>query len=814
MSYEQAAAWAERRIVVLPAEARLAAGQQVTFRVQETGAPARTEGKEAKAAAQWRWQAWDEDRPVKTAPLEKDTCTLKPGYLPRVRRFRIRATSIADPSLWGEATALVLPREIMLLNQRKGAGAEPKGFGPGECLRELLGDDWTAPIGTRPFMEIEDPETVADAFRPDPEDLPPLPDGETRSPEDFAAALESTVPRLGPAGARVARSVLPVLDNPIQYVGYGRPSRLAWAAQPGATGQMLTLRDSSQVRSRHDVTGRDSLDVTLPQAAVFAVETLQERWGVHESHLQTGHVRVLGLSPGLAPGAGPRQPAGMVRPGDPTRGQQPLVIADTAGNALWITDGGPGDAPRRLCGSPQGDAGLVNLGGEHARFHGPTYLAQRPLTGDGQPAWEVYVSDTQNHCIRRVLPGGNVSILAGTGQAGFQDGPAAQARFNRPMGLACDRDCTLYVADQGNHRIRRITPAGVVSTLAGGQDGTADGDGAAAQFRNLKGLGLVPWTGRTRMLVQLDGHAVRRLNVASGHVHTVLGQVDAPGSRTGAEPLGMPPAERQARLSDPTDLFIQASNLHSQRILWRGFIADTGNHALRQLELVLPHGQAPFARWSDVVGDPSRNVTAPGLARFGLPWFPEAGYATLAAPGYLAADGPGGILVGSGTAILRAGLPDDFATTRLACSLLEIRCEPAVAGSACLATIQVPMHPTGKDGVKVTEPLEWWVDFLNPDGSLAQSHQGAGQGCTPFQVVGGFDAPGQGKIRVRAITSEGMTVWGDLALDIAGKAGKEAKGRAMDTSTDEGAGSRKRKDPPVDDDPGRSRHRDKKRRLE
>ena len=107
-----------------------------------------------RGCLRWRWQAWDEDRPVRTAPLEKDTCTFKPGYLPRVRRFRIRATSTADPTLWGEATALVMPEHILQVNRNRRPGQDPKDLGPGQLIMELLGEDWRAPAGTRPFLDI------------------------------------------------------------------------------------------------------------------------------------------------------------------------------------------------------------------------------------------------------------------------------------------------------------------------------------------------------------------------------------------------------------------------------------------------------------------------------------------------------------------------------------------------------------------------------------------------------------------------------------------------------------------------------------
>ena len=116
--------------------------------------------------------------------------------------------------------------------------------------------------------------------------------------------------------------------------------------------------------------------------------------------------------------------------------------------------------------------------GSAARFDVPSGLAL-------DSAGNLYVADIYNNTIRRVTPTGSVTTRAGlAGTPGSADGTGATARFNRPYGVAVDSATNIYVADTWNHTIRKITPARVVTTLAGqaGSPGSADGIGNAARF--------------------------------------------------------------------------------------------------------------------------------------------------------------------------------------------------------------------------------------------------------------------------------------------------------------------------------------------
>jgi sugar lactone lactonase YvrE len=134
----------------------------------------------------------------------------------------------------------------------------------------------------------------------------------------------------------------------------------------------------------------------------------------------------------------------------------------------------------------QPNAGLADGPGESAQFNYPTALAL-------DRAGNLYVADTDNSLIRKITPEGMVSTVAGNPNAGtgYADGPAATAQFYMPFGIAVDGAGNVIVADTFNHLIRELTPDGLVRTLAGDtndlvyqgdNDGYADGPGGAAQF--------------------------------------------------------------------------------------------------------------------------------------------------------------------------------------------------------------------------------------------------------------------------------------------------------------------------------------------
>jgi hypothetical protein len=170
--------------------------------------------------------------------------------------------------------------------------------------------------------------------------------------------------------------------------------------------------------------------------------------------------------------------------GEPTRARfsDPFGVAVAPDGSVYVADAGEAQRIRRIAvdGAVStlagGAAGFADGSGADAQFDTPSGLA---LGGDGS----IYVADTGNNAIRRVTPAGAVSTVAGGRDAGFGDGPATEALFNGPVGVAVAPDGRIIVADTYNDRIRAIDPDGTVSTIAGsGLQGHVDGTAFEAQF--------------------------------------------------------------------------------------------------------------------------------------------------------------------------------------------------------------------------------------------------------------------------------------------------------------------------------------------
>ena len=203
-----------------------------------------------------------------------------------------------------------------------------------------------------------------------------------------------------------------------------------------------------------------------------------------------------------------------------------LYVADSGNNLIRKIS--PAGVVTTLAGRTNGLAahnnnaggfGYVDGPGDTALFYGPSSVAV-----DG--AGNVYVADEGNNLIREITPDGVVSTLAGDTNgltAGYADGPGGTALFNSPTGVAVDGSGNVYVADRGNNRIREISPEGVVSTLAGGGPGLfADGLGATASFQAPISVAVDRFG--TVFVVDQDNNLIRQVTPA-GVVSTLAGDV-------------------------------------------------------------------------------------------------------------------------------------------------------------------------------------------------------------------------------------------------------------------------------------------------
>ncbi|NDA65414.1 MAG: hypothetical protein EBY09_02045, partial [Verrucomicrobia bacterium] len=178
----------------------------------------------------------------------------------------------------------------------------------------------------------------------------------------------------------------------------------------------------------------------------------------------------------------------------------------------------------------------------------------------------LYVTAGDEHRVKKVTPAGVVSVLAGNGSAGYADGTGAGAVLNYPTGIALDSAGNLFVAEGNNNVIRKITPAGVVTTFVGtaGTSGGTDGTGAAARFTSPMGMGID--SADNLYVVEQNNHTLRKITPA-GVVTTVAGLAGSAGAVDGTGSA--------ARFLAPQDVKVDlAGNL---------LVADMGNHAIRQV---------------------------------------------------------------------------------------------------------------------------------------------------------------------------------------------------------------------------------------
>jgi len=245
------------------------------------------------------------------------------------------------------------------------------------------------------------------------------------------------------------------------------------------------------------------------------------------------------------------------------------VAVDGAGN-LYVTDSGNAvirkistlGAVSTIAGSA-GNRGSADGQGGDARFYSPTGIAV-----DG--AGDLYVSDCVNNTVRKITAAGEVTTVAGlAGSSGWRDGVGVNARFCDPAGLALDGSGNLYIAEFTNCTIRKMTPAGTVTTVAGSHasHGSQDGIGRQAQFYYPKGVAV----DNTGNLFVADGnnHTIRKVTPA-GETSTLAGLAGAWGTADGVGDA--------ARFNSPQGVAVDVDG--------NVFVADTENNRIRKISAV------------------------------------------------------------------------------------------------------------------------------------------------------------------------------------------------------------------------------------
>jgi DNA-binding beta-propeller fold protein YncE len=298
-----------------------------------------------------------------------------------------------------------------------------------------------------------------------------------------------------------------------------------------------------------------------------------------------GAAAVLGSTDGVGSAARFNTPNGVA-----IDGAGIVYVADTSNSTIRKV---VGQTVTTLAGKA-GYYGTTDGSGTDARFWSPRGVT---VTGDGT----VFVADTYNDTIRRVTAAGVVTTLAGLAgepDGSYADGTGTDARFYRPYGIAVDGSGILYVADTRNHVIRKVTQAGVVTTLAGlaHTPGTADGMGSAARFNAPYGISADP-DGNV-YVSDTGNHTIRKIT-ADGTVTTIAGLASVAGDNDGTG--------SDARFRSPYGITVDDAGKTI-------YVSDFGNNTIREIRIDPYHtstdevivstlaGRSPMAGHVDGIG--------------------------------------------------------------------------------------------------------------------------------------------------------------------------------------------------------------------
>ena len=319
--------------------------------------------------------------------------------------------------------------------------------------------------------------------------------------------------------------------------------------------------------------------------------------------------------------------------GSPIGLSDPFGVAAAKDGTIYIADAGESNRIHKLSLEgvfttlAGGKEGFADGLGATASFNSPSGLA---IDAEGN----LFVADTGNNRIRKVTPEGQVTTIAGDGSAGYRDGPAGQAQFNGPIGVAVDPHGNVFVADSYNDRIRMIAADGQVTTVAGkGEPGFADGDRNTAMFDTPCGVAVTP---DGSLIVADTGNDLLRKITADGTVTTYA--ISFPQDDHLSNPIGLaishdgflyiteldrsrvlqiaPDGTMRPIAVDETLRFNQAAGIalgpHRNKPA-ELYIADSGNYLLRKLDQTVTNAAA-------TVIDPLPKLTKETLGQQSLIW--------------------------------------------------------------------------------------------------------------------------------------------------------------------------------------------------
>ena len=240
-----------------------------------------------------------------------------------------------------------------------------------------------------------------------------------------------------------------------------------------------------------------------------------------------------------------------------------------------------GTGDRKRINDRISDRQVISLAGRNGNGLGAnqiqaseTYL-NNPVDVVVAPDGSVYIADTGNHMIRRVTPDGVIHRVAGTGYSGYSGdgGPARNARLSSPSSIAIGEDGSVYISDRGNRRIRKINPQGIIETIAGNGSGSFNGDGLPARNTSIGSPeGIFIAADGSIYFADRGNQRIRQIR-ADGTIVTIAGTsyVIPYNGYTQFRGDGGPATE--AWLNSPSSVVVNPEGVV--------YIADTGNHRIR-----------------------------------------------------------------------------------------------------------------------------------------------------------------------------------------------------------------------------------------